>query len=262
MEASVKRKIRNVKNKYGIDLSGEVKLPGLENFSTRKEYNAFKEKAQSFTNRYNLTYQYVKNPYGVVKSKKEINQYERDYKRAARNVAARNAEKGKIKMFRNGEFATTVGLRMKMLHPKYAEAVTLGNFIPFKDIRRQLTADNKFASMRELANPEHFDTTDEIMRDSYVQQFEEIVNFLGFEDLEGYIETLKEMNGRDFYEFYMQNLVLNQLGFEIFGSPRYLMEGKTIDVPQQASGIGGILREIDRYRQEGMDRDLSHIPNK
>ena len=262
LEASVKRKIRNVKKKYGIDLSGEVSLPGLENFTTRKEYNAFKEKAQSFTNRYNLTYQFVKNPYGVVKSKKEINQYERDYKKRVRNTERYNARMNNLPMFRNGEFAGTVGLRMQIT--KSENLLNIPNFTPFKEIRQQLSADNMFKNMHERANPEFYEKQSDNIRDTFADELEEMLGFLGVDTIDEVVEYIRNMSGQEFYEgLYLQHILLNDhiQGFEIFGSPRYLNEGDLIDPAQQVSGVSEIVKVIERYRQGQVDRDFFHIPN-
>src|SRR5690625_5284905 len=68
----------------GVDLEGEIPLPDLSEFQTRKEFNEWKELQSSFTNRANTEYQFVKNEYGVVASKREIYQVEQATKRAQR----------------------------------------------------------------------------------------------------------------------------------------------------------------------------------
>lgn len=77
LRANTNAKIRNIKNKYGIDFTSEFKPPKLESFSSRKEFNEFKKKAQSFTNRSNQNYQFITNKYGVTVSKKEYNELKR-----------------------------------------------------------------------------------------------------------------------------------------------------------------------------------------
>src|SRR5690625_5942336 len=41
----------------GVDLEGEIPLPDLSEFQTRKEFNEWKELQSSFTNRANTEYQ-------------------------------------------------------------------------------------------------------------------------------------------------------------------------------------------------------------
>ena len=81
---NAKAKVRRTFKNYGIDLTGEVDIPTLDDFKTRKQFNEWREKVESFTNRNNLNYQFVKNDFGVSASKKELNDIARDVKKAQR----------------------------------------------------------------------------------------------------------------------------------------------------------------------------------
>src|SRR5690625_7488212 len=57
LQRNTKAKINRVKKNYGVDLEGEIPLPDLSEFQTRKEFNEWKELQSSFTNRANTEYQ-------------------------------------------------------------------------------------------------------------------------------------------------------------------------------------------------------------
>ena len=50
---NTKAKISRTKSKYGVNLSSEVNIPSLDKFSTRKEFNAWNNDQERFTNRGN-----------------------------------------------------------------------------------------------------------------------------------------------------------------------------------------------------------------
>src|SRR5699024_3422087 len=82
---NTRAKIRRTERNYGIDLSDEVRLPSsIDEFSTRKDFNEWKQEMSSFTNRANTNYQFVKNKYDVVASKKQLFKIEQDTKEAQR----------------------------------------------------------------------------------------------------------------------------------------------------------------------------------
>jgi hypothetical protein len=76
-----KAKVKRTFQKYGVDLTEEVSIPSLDSFQTREEFNEWKEKAGSFTNRNNQRFQFVKNEHGVVASKSLLNEISRNRKK-------------------------------------------------------------------------------------------------------------------------------------------------------------------------------------
>src|SRR5690606_8337479 len=89
---NAKAKIRRTDKNYGVDLSRQVKLPDINNFSTRSEYNQWKQEMERFTNRYTKEFQFVKNAKGVVANKQQLY----DFKKAnekARTLAIKKNEK-------------------------------------------------------------------------------------------------------------------------------------------------------------------------
>jgi hypothetical protein len=74
-------KVKRTFQKYGVDLTEEVSIPSLDSFQTREEFNKWKEKAGSFTNRNNQKFQFVKNEHGVVASKSLLNEISRNRKK-------------------------------------------------------------------------------------------------------------------------------------------------------------------------------------
>ena len=145
-----KAKIRRTSKNYGVDLSDEVELPSLDQFKTRKEFNEWKESVSNFTNRANTEYQFKKNEYGVVASKKEINQIERDTKRAQK-IAEELQKKASEKPFiSGGKEQGTVGQRMMQMGKPNTAGIYRPPDFNFDKIRSKKQLEEKKNTISEL----------------------------------------------------------------------------------------------------------------
>ena len=75
---NTRAKLRRLQKQHGVDLRDEIKIPKLEDFGRRKEFNAWVREAERFRARGNDQYQFVKNQYGVSASKKQLKEIEMD----------------------------------------------------------------------------------------------------------------------------------------------------------------------------------------
>lgn len=200
MVRNTKAKIRRTHKNYGVDLSDEIDIPSIENFKTRKEYNEWKEKVDSFTNRNNLNYQFKKNDYGVVASKKELNQIERATKQAQR-VADELREKANKKPFiSGGKEQGTVGQRMlQMGRPNTAGIYRPPDF-DFDKIRSKKQLEEKKKNMEERSNPNFIDERAERLKQNYYETLEKFFN----SDADDLIDRIKEIPADDFFELFLQ----------------------------------------------------------
>lgn len=196
---NAKAKIKRTSKKYGIDLSGEIKLPELESFKTRKEFNQFKDSVKKFTNRANTKYQFKKNRFGVVKSVKEINEIKKATKQAQK-VTKKILKDNEGKEFTSGGIVTgTVAERNKML----AKPNTAGIYVPpdfnFENVTSDKHFEQKLDVAKEKGDPEFVDKRKEQLLKNYIKAVEEEFNSLA----DPIVESVKDIDPNDFYELYI-----------------------------------------------------------
>jgi len=173
---NTKAKIRRASKNYGIDLSNEIELPSLESFSSRKEFNEWKNKQSSFTNRANTHYQFNKNQYGVVASKHFLQEIERNVKKAQK-IADEFTKKAKEKEFRSGgKVQGTLGQRMLQMARPTVAGISRPPDFDFSKIRSNRDLMRKAEAMENRSNIEHFDKRMIKMRESYIETLKATFN--------------------------------------------------------------------------------------
>lgn len=204
---NTKAKVSRTQKKYGVNLSSEVNIPSLDQFSTRKEFNAWKQEQESFTNRGNLNYQFVQNKYGVVATKKELVQAERNTKVAQRK-ARELQEKVQDKPFiSGGKVQGTVGQQMKQVARPNVAGVSIPGDFNFEEMKTKDYFDSKAEKMMERADPKFFEKRMVEMKENYIASLEK--NFNSLADV--LVEDLKKMPADIFYELY---LMFDELDFD------------------------------------------------
>lgn len=210
MVKNAKAKIRRTNKNYGIDLSNEIELPSLESFQTRKQFNEFREKIGSFTNKNNQRYQFVKNEHGIVASKSLLNEIKRDTK-AAQNVAKREIEKMKKNV--------TVEQKQEML--KMKEPMKVPIHIPvnfdFTKIRSKGRLKNIAENVKRRADPNFYNKRTKTMQETFIRELEESFN----SDANWLVEQLKKMNPDDFLDMYK---MYNSFDFRTYYTMRGMNE--------------------------------------
>jgi hypothetical protein len=237
-----KAKIRRANKKYGVDLSDEVELPKLGNFSTREEFNQWKEETRSFTNRANQNYQFVKNDYGVVASKKKIHEIENATKEAQR-LAIHMTENATNKPFISGDKVQgTVGQRMMQMGKPNVAGITIPKNFDFSKVRNQQRLEQIEQNMVKRSNPKYFDKRLETMK----QNFMDILQLSFNSDADELIEKLKGIPTDDFYEMY---LMFDEFDFDLYSS-------ENIGAIADEGNIKKMLSYIDRYYRGDIDFNL------
>lgn len=238
---NTKAKIRRTDKNYGIDLSDQIELPPLESFQTRAEFNEWKEKQSSFTNRANLNFQFKKNEYNVVASKKRLNEIERNVKRA-QELADKKIEQYENKPFiSGGKEQGTVGMQ----RPNKTGIYRPNDFV-FEDVRSQRRLDEIEETMWAKADPIYYDERNKRMQDNFITSLTGSFNTLA-DDL---IDEIKKIHPDAFYQIY---LMFDEFDFDYFDT-----EGNNVEADE--SSIGQMMKYIKRYQEGRLDDDLWH-PN-
>jgi hypothetical protein len=245
-----KAKIRRTLKNYGIDLSGEINVPDLESFQTRKEFNEWKEKQSSFTNRNNLTYQFVKNEFGVVANKKTINEIQRETKQAQRLAKQKIKEVERLSNTERGEMLA----QRRFLSGK--EQNVTGISIPkdfnFGKIRSVRQLREKRENVKKKTQDVFYDERNQTMKDNYIEMLKKSFN----SDADLVIKEIESMNADDFYALYL--LEINDLDFDLFYPVDGVDDGRDLDDLNKLQSI------VDEYYQGGYDQDLllKNFPNR
>lgn len=235
---NTKAKISRTLKNYGIDLSSEINIPSLEDFKTRKQFNKFKEEVRSFTNRNNTAYQFVKNKYGVVISKKELNKIKRDSKLAQTQAKKVQNKAAKLPFIADGEVVSTVGQRSQLMGKPNTGGITIPKDFNFDTIQSNYQLDKKKKNLEDRSKPDFFNKRAELLKENYIKAIRENYNSLGDE----LIEEIKDVDANDFFELFIQH---DDLQFEYV----YTEE-------QNEESLEEKMNVIERYKRGEISMDL------
>jgi len=223
-------------------LSNETELPDIESFGSRSEYNKWKEKQQSFTNRANTKYQFKKNVYDVVASKKRLREIEKATKEAQR-LAIHMTENATNKPFiSGGKEQGTVGQRMLQMGKPNLAGITIPKDFDFNKVRNQQRLNQIEENMGKRSDPKHFDKRMETMK----QNFMDILGFSYNSDADELIEKIRGIPTDDFYEMY---LMFDEFDFDLYSS-------ENISAVTDENNIDKMLSYITRYYRGDIDGKL------
>ncbi|MGG0092581.1 hypothetical protein [Bacillus altitudinis] len=198
INTNVRAKQRRIKKNYDINVPMTIK--GVESFKTRKEFNAYVERMQSFTNRYNLNYQYVKNKHGVVITKLEYNQLKRKADAVTRNrkkelkkvVDKPQTLRGEGTGFTVGESNYRMGdMRLQHLQPFKFNFETIDSKTELNKLKDKLNNQSK---------PKYLRSKNELFKANYILALENTFN----SKADNLINHVMKMTGSEFYKMYIQ----------------------------------------------------------
>lgn len=243
---NTKAKLRRIEKNYGIDLRSEIAIPKMEHFKSREVFNRWKGEIKSFNNKANTAFQFVKNDYGVVASKKEINDIRQNTK-VAQNVAKQEITKVKNKPFiSGGKTQGTVGQRMlQMKTPK--GGVTIPKDFNFAEMRSRKRLEQVMSSMKRKTDLTYYDRRKEQMKTNFIEMLGKCFN----SDANTLIKEVMNISADDFYELY---LMYDEFSFE-----KYYNE-KDVGVVDDA--ITSMLGITEAYNDGLINFDLKSIPNR
>lgn len=238
MASNTKAKINRTIKNYDVDLSSEIRLPKLEDFKTRKEFNRWKEEVRQFTNRSNTKYQFQKNEFGVVASKREINEAKRATKQAQRIAKNLQKETAKKPLIVNGKKEGTLGQRMQQMGKPNVDGIYIPKDFEFDKIRTREQFELKSESMNKRAQPDYIDKRQVAMKENYLKMIAENYN----SDGDNLIEEIKKISPSDFFELFLMHEEL-QFDFE------YTEEQTEMNLQKKMSIIEG-------FKQGKINMDL------
>ena len=266
LTTSARRKANRIRKNYGIDLSSDVSLPKIETFRTRKQYNQWKEQVQNFTNRANLDYQFVKNPFGTVASKKELNEMKRKTKIAqerARKLISGQIDKPWI--FK-GEVRSTQGQRMQMMSEQDQLAgVTVPPDFDFNKMRTQRQFSERKEAIDKKMDPEFYDKKMARMQ----LNFMDILSLSFGEDADELLILLNELTPKEFWEVWNM--------FEGFDFTLYDSNGQNVradlgqlhrmeaytqsftNVTRSMDGLNQMIKDLKDFKNGNVDRSLENF---
>lgn len=222
-----------------MDLSGEIPVPKLESFESREKFNEWKQKTSSFTNRNNLNYQFKKNKYGVVASKKELGEFERARKREQRLADRINAEARDKPFHAGGKEQATVGQREWMLGKTTPTEVVRKpdfNFDVFPSRKRFETG---YENTLERGSVKHYDKRKEKMKENFIQLLGDTFN----SDADDLVKEIESLDAETFYDLFLMH---EEFQFDYY-YPKEL-EGES-----QEMHIGLMLSIVDSAKRNGSD---------
>lgn len=251
MAKNTKAKIKRTQKNHGIDLSSEISVPSIKDFTTREEFNAWKQKSENFLDRGNWKYSFVKNKNDVSISRKELNELKKKTKIAQKRAKKQLAQAEKLPFVAGGKQYGTVGDRIKQM----PNANELGIYIPpdfnFDAIQNQSQLRMKRESIEKKVNPNEIDKRMEIMKDNFMKVLDASFN----SDAEELIEKLKNVPADDFLEMYY---MFEEFDFALYRSPKDADSGYHPDTVDQEhlADVSQMLAYVDAYERGDMNFDM------
>lgn len=197
---NARAKARRIKEQWGQDVSGDIKLDAIESFAERSEFNEWKEEMESFTSRYNTDYQFRKNKYGVVSSVKEIRR--REYNRKMEQKRAREEiERIKDRPVHQGgkEFSTVDEKSRHMKDPSDVTGVKIPKEFDFDTIKDVEMLEYIDEVAKAKIEGDYYDKRKEQMHENYMDGLRKTFD----SDAHELIEMVKELSPEDFYEIWL-----------------------------------------------------------
>jgi hypothetical protein len=236
-----KAKVKRTFQKYGIDLTEEVTIPSLDSFQTREEFNKWKEKTGSFTNRNNQRFQFVKNEHGVVASKSLLNEISRNRNREIRVAEQKLKDMENKPVYHKGELVSRQGLEILKLAGPDRAGIHIPKQFNFKDVRSRGRLDDLLKTTRKRADPNFFDKRTSKMHEVFIEELEKAFN----SDSNWLVDKIKSMSPDDFIDMYK---MYTSFDFQIFYILKYVNEG------EQDKYLREMERDFERYEREEQPR--------
>ena len=250
MTASAKAKLRRVNKNYGIDLSNEINLMKLDEFKTRKEFNEWVENMQRFTNRSNQNYQFVKNEYGLVLTKKELNELVRLSKQNQRLAKEKIKEALNLDVLKNKEKQMQeLRERTLILGEGNVTGISVPPLFNFNQFRTYAALEKAKGNVRKRSNPQFYDKRNEILKDNFIRSLEGSFN----SDADKLVSMLRVMSGQDFYELYMSDRL--NFDFSLYDS-----EGQLFDANRDH--LEAMENTVEDFYRGNFDSDFKDFPNR
>lgn len=248
MARNSQSKIRRTKEKYGVDLSREIEIPKLEQFTTRKQFNDWKDKQRSFTNRHNLNYQYRKNQHGVVANKRQINEAVRDANLNIRKAKQIIKDAEKKPFISGGKVQGSQQQRMAQMGKPNAAGVNVPAPFKFDNINSKTRLNQRIADIKKRATPGFYKEKNKRMLNNYIELLEVSLN----SDADELIALLRDVPPDDFYDMYLQ--------FDEFDFNDYDSEGQVISSAEETqNNVYMMMDYVKKYYDGKLNFDMKQF---
>lgn len=217
---NTKAKIRRTVSKYGLDLSSEIDIPDLEDFTSREQFNKFKSEQKSFTNIGNLKYQFKKNKYDVVADKSTLLGIELGtsrLQRKARETIKRVEDKPFIS---GGKAQGTVGQRLAQVKRPSKHGVNVRADFDFDKVPDKQYLEKLDVDIKEKLDPDYDTGRKLLMKHNFMYVVEQSFNSKADE----LYKLLDDLPADIFYDFYFQ---FDEFDFDLYDS-----DGQNVDADQ------------------------------
>jgi hypothetical protein len=235
------RLMRNAKNKIrrlqkqGIDLMGEIELPTLSAFGSRKEFNEWKEFTEKFNKGLKREYKIRRNEEGEAILQKEIDEYEKQQKKAIENALEHYKER------------TTESQRLFL---KPTKNLDIPDAISWEKLSRERFL-RRTEWLEERADPNFITARDLLFKNNFIASVEGSFNK---NDLANQaVELLHQTDPKDLLQLFKHEDFEDVFTFEIYDSEgqiigadnNHLESMITILTAVKERGIENVLDEND-----------------
>jgi hypothetical protein len=238
---------------YGINLEREISVPSLSSFSTRKEYNEWKNKASSFTNRNNTRYRFKRNKNGLVQSVAQINELKRLNRLERQHALKKQKEIAKLPFIHHGEQVGTAAQRFGMMKKPKNVGFSVPAKFDFDKFHSYYELERRKEVMRKRADPENFDKRLNNFVERYIEGLEEMFN----SDADGVIDKIRQLPEHVFYDMYLKYGVFQVL-FDPSPQKGYV-NGQEVDEGNNLRQLREVENYIDRYLETRGENDIDYL---
>jgi hypothetical protein len=259
LKNAVKSKVNRTKKNYGVNLENEVAIPSLSSFTTRKEFNEWKQKASSFTNRNNTRYQFRKNKNGLVQSVKQINEFKRLNRLERQHAKEKQKKIANLPFMHQGEQVGTVGQRFGMMKRPKNVGFSVPAEFNFDNFHSYYELERRKEIMQKRADPKHFDKRLNNFVERYIEGLSEMFN----SDADDVIDKIRQIPEHVFYDMYLKYGVFQTL-FDPSPQKGYV-NGQEVDEGNNLRQLRDLENYLDKYLESRGENDidyLSSFPNK
>ncbi|QHJ75888.1 hypothetical protein [Bacillus phage SRT01hs] len=215
LSRSVKAKTTRLLKNYGQDFTAYISPKSPDDFKSLNEFNAFKKRAENFTDRSNRDFQFVQNQYGVVISKSELDEILRDTKKAQETAEKILDKFNDVEVISGGKSTGfTVGENKELLAKPDKGFGRIEDF-DFESVRTQEGLDRFAARAKNRSKEAYYEESLRRLQDNFIRSVEGTFN----SDADDVVEKLRNLPADDFYELFS---IYDEISFENFDSENAL----------------------------------------
>lgn len=189
--------------KQGYDVSEylnfDIKATAKNNqFTSIKDYNAWKKAVKEFTNRNNSDFKVVKNKHGVKTLGIIKKDYEKKQRKAVKDAKQRLKELDEMRI---ETIDGTITAKEERALLKEKEHYKIPSVIDFKDVPTKTIFNQRMIDAEKRARDNYFEERDSQMKDNWIK----LMRTAFGDDSDELIDIVEKMVTRDFLEFYYLN---------------------------------------------------------